>query len=112
MHAIGDKRNSRFLRAYGTQLGLQEAHMPRHFVTLAILIALAASGATPVFAKSCALRCAKQIRLCIKQECNPPAFAIPKRACKLGLRAGAIAACKRSGPSACPKDRCIIAPGD
>jgi hypothetical protein len=58
-------------------------------------------------AVNCALACQTQIRKCIKKCCNPPAVG-PRKACRVGIRGGAIAACKAAGKQACPKKACII----
>jgi hypothetical protein len=69
------------------------------------LLLLVASSAD---ALNCRKYCRSTIAACVRQCCNPPDFAVPKKACIIGLRAGAIASCKASGKQACPKRRCPI----
>jgi hypothetical protein len=70
-----------------------------------VAVLLLASGAE---ALNCKRYCASSIRKCIRQECNPPEFNVPRKACIVGIRGGAIASCKAVGKRACPKKRCPI----
>jgi hypothetical protein len=79
----------------------------RIVLSVLALVALVAV-ADPAAALNCKKYCRSTINACVKQCCNPPDFGVPKRACVIGLRGGAIASCKASGKSACPKRKCPI----
>ena len=77
---------------------------------LLALIVLPLVTAVPAGAATCKKACRKQIAKCVKQECRPPRLLGPREACIIGIRGAALHACSVSGPSACPKKRCIIDP--
>jgi hypothetical protein len=84
--------------------------MRRALIAAVVLVLQAALCVSTADAVNCRRACRSTIRACIAQECNPPAFAVPRRACVRGLKAGALVSCKRSGPEACPRNRCPITP--
>jgi hypothetical protein len=85
---------------------------PWYQASVRSLLALAVLAGLLLVPRAEALNCKKfcgpSIRKCIRQECSPPDFNVPRKACIIGIRGGAIASCKAIGKKACPRKRCPI----
>jgi hypothetical protein len=79
-------------------------------VPVALMALALATAPSVAVAVNCKKACRKQIAKCVRQECRPPRLLGPREACIIGIRGAALYACGVSGPSACPKKRCIIDP--
>lgn len=77
-------------------------------LTLALVALGALVVSDPAAALNCRKYCRSSINACVKQCCNPPDFGVPKKACIVGLRGGAVASCQAHGKQACPKRKCPI----
>ena len=58
--------------------------MPRRRLLAALALTLALGHVPPGAALNCKRACKSTIKACVAQECNPPAFNVPKKVCVLG----------------------------